>query len=321
MVQGFSTTGWLGQIQGFGKTQDDQLQLSTLNGFNLELMTGAQMLVSLANSLVFNYTGREFEIASPNLLVNFTQPLLRGAWARVVTQSLSLQELAVLYNLRNFAHYRRTFYVGLVASGGYLGLLNQLQNIRNQEQIVKAFARNNLQYEAEFKSGLKSVLELQQVAFQYQTSQVTLLGQEASLQTSLDAFKVGLGLPPELEVRLDDTVLQQFQLNDPKLDTMRTENDARHLSLLQADELPRTEMTAAAKGLQKAYDDLEKRQIVAKNELRRWQIRLEAERKRGFFGPDAIRTRPTTSGGRTSPARSKLASTSGKNRTGTIATG
>ena len=141
MVQGFSNSGWLGQIQGFGKTQDDQLQLSTLNGFNLELMTGAQMLVSLANSLVFNYTAKGgFELASPNLLINFTQPLLRGAWARIVTQPLSLQERGVLYALRSFAHFRRTFYVGLVAGSGYLGLLNQLQTIRNQEQIVKSFA-------------------------------------------------------------------------------------------------------------------------------------------------------------------------------------
>ena len=100
----------------------------------------------------------------------------------------------MLYTLRTFAHYRRTFYVGLVASSGYLGLLNQLQNIRNQEQIVKAFARNNLQYEAEFKAGLKSVIELQQVAFQYQSSQVTLLGQEANLQTALRHLQ-GLARP------------------------------------------------------------------------------------------------------------------------------
>ncbi len=320
MVQGFSTSGWLGQVIGYGKTQDDQLQLSTLNGFNLELMTGAQMLVSLANNLVFNYTGHEFTVASPNLLINFAQPLLRGAWARIVTQGLSLQERGVLYALRTFAHYRRTFYVGLVASGGYLGLLNQLQNIRNQEQIVKAFARNNLQYEAEFKAGLKSVIELQQVAFQYQNSQVILLGQEASLQTSLDTFKVSLGLPPEMEVRLDDSVLQQFQLNDPRLDTMRTENDERHLKLLQADEPPRDELTGGAKQLQKAYDELEKEQLLAKKELRRWQIRLEAVRKRGFSGPDATLDKAYYERRADLRGRSKPVSRSGNCRSRTIAT-
>ena len=88
-------------------------------------------------------------------------------------------------------------------------------------------------------------------------------------------------------MRLDDTVLQQFQLNEPRLDTMRTENDERHLKLLQSDEPPRDELTTAARDLQKAYDELEKQQILAKKELRRWQIRLEAERRRGFSGPDS----------------------------------
>ena len=139
MVHGFSTTGLLGQILGYGKTRDDQVQLSTLNGFSLQLMTGAQMLVQLANSLVFNYTpANGFEVASPNLLINFTQPLLRGAWARIATQGLSLQERGVLYQLRSFAHYRRTFYVNQVAGGGYLGLLSQLQQIRNYAYIVKS---------------------------------------------------------------------------------------------------------------------------------------------------------------------------------------
>ncbi|MGC8639759.1 MAG: TolC family protein [Isosphaeraceae bacterium] len=291
MVQGFSTTGILGEILGYGKTRDDQVQLSTLNGFTLQLMTGAQMLVQLANSLVFNYTpSKGFEVATPGLLVNFTQPLLRGAGARIATQGLSLQERAVLYDLRNFAHYRRTFYVNLVASAGYLGLLGQLQTIRNQEAIVKSYSHNNEQYDAEFTSGFKSVIELNQVAYQYQLNQVNLLSLEAGLQTSLDVFKYQqLGLPPELEVRLDDAMLQQFQLNEPRLDAMRTENDARNLRLLQQEKPPRAALAAAAKELQGAYDELEKYQIQVKKELRLWQTRLEAERKRGFAGPDRAR--------------------------------
>ena len=116
---------------------------------------------------------------------------------------------------------------------------------------------------------------------------MTLLGQEANLQTSLDAFKVQLGLPPEMEVRLDDTVLQQFQLNDPRLDAMRTENDARHLRLLQigpaAPIRAGRSRPAASEGLRRAG----RTAAPGQEELRRWQIRLEAERKRGFSGPDA----------------------------------
>jgi hypothetical protein len=289
MVQGFSTTGILGQIQGFTrKNRNDQVQLNTLNGFNLELMTGAQLAVSLANNLVFEYTGRAFQVAVPNLLINFTQPLLRGAWARIVTQQLSLQERGVLYALRGFAHYRRTFYVGLVAGAGYLGLLNQLQNLRNQEQNLKSLERNLQQYEAE-AGFTKTLLERDQIANTYQTAQLSVLGVEAQLQTSLDLFKIQIGLPTELEVKLDDRILQQFQLNDPGLDDLRTRNDALHLRLIQKDDPPRSELIAAAKQLQQFYEALERTRIEARNELSRWQSRLEAERKRGFAGPDAAR--------------------------------
>lgn len=164
----------------------------------------------------------------------------------------------MLYALRTFAHYRRAFYVGLIASNGYLGLLNQFQGIRNLEQNLKSFARNLQQYEAELQGGFKSVLERDQIAFQYQSAQVSLLKSEVQLQNQLDLFKVQLGLPPELEVRLDDTVLQQFQLNDARLDELRTRNDALHLSLLQKEEMSRPELGATAKQLQAAYEELER---------------------------------------------------------------
>jgi hypothetical protein len=289
MIQGFSTTGIFGQIQGFTrKTKNDQVQLSTLNGFDLQLMTGAQLAVSLANNLVFEYTGRAFQVAAPNLLINFTQPLLRGAWARIVTQQLSLQERGVLYALRDFAHFRRTFYVGLVAGSGYLGLLNQLQGIRNLEQNLRSLDRNLQQYEAE-AGFTKTLLERDQIANQDQSAQLSILSQEATYQTSLDLFKIQLGLPPELDVRLDDGILQQFQLNDPALDELRTRNDALHLRLIQSDDPPRTELSAAGKQLQQSFEALERTRAEVERELIRWQTRLEADRKRGFSGPDAAR--------------------------------
>jgi outer membrane protein TolC len=291
MVQGFSNWATFYQTQGYGRKASNQLQLSSLNGYNLELMTGAQMLVSLANSLVFEYSGKGFQVASPNLLVNFTQPLLRGAWARIATQNLSLQERGVLYALRSFAHFRRNFYVGLVAGSGYLGLLTQLQNIRNLEQNLKSFDRNLQQYEAELQGGFKTVLERDQIAVAYQSAQVTLLGAEAQLQTQLDTFKIQLGMPPELEVRLDDKVLRQFQLNDPKLDDLRTRNDELHLRLIQTDEPARSDLTAAGEQLRKAQGELKRIRAQVGDELRRWQDRLEAERRRGFGGPDAAQDR------------------------------
>ncbi|MDR3623296.1 MAG: TolC family protein [Paludisphaera borealis] len=291
MVQGFSQNGVFFQHLGNFRNNSNQLQLASANGFNKEFMTGAQLLVDLANTLVFEYSGKGFHVASPNLAINFTQPLLRGAWARIVTQALSLQERGVLYALRDFAHYRRVFYVNLIASNGYLGLLTQLQSIRNQEENLKSLERNLQMYEAELQGGYKTVLERDQVAQGYQQSQLILLQAEAGLQTQLDTYKLTLGLPPELKVRLDDSALEPFQLNDVKLDELRASNDRLYLGLygkndIPDSEIPRSTLAAAARQLQSALTELSTVNTKSFAELGGWQSKLDAERKKGFEGPD-----------------------------------
>ncbi|MDG3002887.1 TolC family protein [Paludisphaera mucosa] len=287
MIQGFSRNGLF--FQHFGNTRNDsnQLQLSTDTGFTRQFMSGAQLLVDFANTVVFEYSGKGFNVAGPNLAINFTQPLLRGAWARIATQALSLQERGVLYAVRSFAHYRREFYVGLIAGNGYLGLLTQLQSIRNQEENLDSLERNLAQFEAELAGGFKSVLERDQIAQEYQSSQLSLLQAEAGLQTQIDLFKVQLGLPPEMAVRLDDAELDPFQLNDPKLDRLRTENQALFLSLLQADDAPKELLAEAGRRVGAGFAELEGVLKEARDELGRWRERLAAERGKGFKGPDA----------------------------------
>jgi Outer membrane efflux protein len=270
---------------------NNQLLLTAANGFTLNLMSGGQLLVNLANSIVFEFSNKGVQVVSPNLTVSFVQPLLRGAWARVVTQGLSLQERNVLYNLRAFAEFRRQFYVSLVASGGlvsntgYLSLLNQLQNIRNLEKNVQLSRQNLTLLEAEFPR-TKSALDVSLVANQYQGFQVNLLSAQAGLQTLLDGFKISLGLPTEVEVRIDDAPLDQFELNDERLESMRAQTEALLLRLVQSDELPRPELADVAQELKKMYDELEgiHNQVVTESE--RWQKKLDATEKQGFEGPE-----------------------------------
>ena len=89
---------------GTGENESNQLQLTGRGGFNKRFMSGAQLLVDFANTLVFEFsgTGKGTNLSSSSLLVSVTQPLLRGAFARIVTQPLSLQERAVLYAIRDF---------------------------------------------------------------------------------------------------------------------------------------------------------------------------------------------------------------------------
>ena len=104
--------------------------------------------------------------------------------------------------------------------------------------------------------------------------------------TSLDAFKINLGLPPEVEVRIDDSPLDQFELNDDRLEAMRARTDALLLQLVQSDVLPVAELAGHAQTLQKMYDELETIHDLVLAESARWQKKLDATRKQGFEGPE-----------------------------------
>jgi outer membrane protein TolC len=165
-------------------------------GFTKAFYSGANLSVEFLNNMLFEYDGAGFQTVGTSITTNFSQPLLRGALARNVTQPLSLLERAMLYAVRDFAHYRRSLYVETVAGSGYLGLLQQTQAIRNAEENLASLKRNLEETEALVRANFKSQSERDQVALSYQQAQVALLSQEANLETTLDAFRVELGLPP-----------------------------------------------------------------------------------------------------------------------------
>jgi len=265
---------------GSGVTNSNQLQLFTQEAVNWSFYSGAQLLVNFANSMIFEYNGKGFQTVNSGLLVSLTQPLLRGAFARNVTQPLSLGERATLYTVRNFAHFRRQFYVATVS--GYLELLAQVQQVRNLQSQVDALKRNLDEYNALVRAGLIDSLQRDNIAQSYQTARLGLLGQEASFQTSLDAYRVDqLGMPADFPIKVDEALLRRFELNDPKLDDLRSANDKLYLSLLQYDAPPaKPVMADTARSLLDEFRQLVEVAGSVEGELARWRGRLEAGKGR-----------------------------------------
>jgi hypothetical protein len=63
-------------------------------------------------------------------------------------------------------------------------------------------------------------LDVAQLETSLRNSQNSLRSREISLKTSMDVYKISLGLPPDIVVTLDDSLLEQFQFIDPKLTDM-----------------------------------------------------------------------------------------------------
>src|SRR5581483_12160278 len=81
--------------------------------------------------------------------------------------------------------------------GGYYGLLQTLQQIRNQKFNITGLRDSLAQLQELYDAGrIPNPLQVEQARQALYSGQTTLITNIAAYETRLDAFKVQLGLPP-----------------------------------------------------------------------------------------------------------------------------
>jgi outer membrane protein TolC len=233
----FTTAGPL--HSGGRKSQlevDDTLQMQRL------LAGGGELVVGAANSLVWQFAGPD--TFQTNTLLNFSllQPLLRAGGRAVVLENLTQSERALLANVRQMEFFRHGFYVQTIAgrppipapargginlnnigpttqgaTGGILALLSDQVRIRNQKANVAGLRDSVDQIEANYDAGRIDRLQLDQARQALFSAQRSLLSLETGHDDRLDAYKITLGMPPQLNVHIDDPLLAPLVLIHPKL--------------------------------------------------------------------------------------------------------
>lgn len=99
--------------------------------------------------------------------------------------------------------------------GGYIGVLQDQQNIRNQEANVVGLRDTWAQLEAAYDAGrIDNRFQVDFARQAYFTGQSVLLNTKAAYQTNLDAFKLSMGLPPDVNLVARDRLLDRFNLID-----------------------------------------------------------------------------------------------------------
>jgi hypothetical protein len=200
--------------------------------------TAGELLVGFANSFVFEFTGGDANLAASLANFSLIQPLLRGAGKDVALEDLTFDERKLLANLRAYAQFRQGFYTQIAVGelgvttpqrggfgttllsfsgggsvGGYLGLLRQSQLIRNSRDNLNLQRRTRDRLEALLENDLIDLVQVDQSRQDVQSAEANLLRLENAYALLLDRFKTNtLGLPPDLPVELDETLIQQFQL-------------------------------------------------------------------------------------------------------------
>lgn len=205
---------------------------------------GGQLVADFANSIVWQFSGTDTNTNVSLLNFNFIQPLLRlGGRARVL-ERLTLQERNLIYNVRQMEQYRQGFYAQVVTGrdpgdgptqralgqgvgnpipsstgvGGYFGLLQSQVIIKNQEANVATLRDSLTRLQEEFDSNrLKDRFQVELARQALYRQQSLLLSTKANFQTSLDTFKLLLGIAPDVDLNVSDGMLNQFELIDPEV--------------------------------------------------------------------------------------------------------
>lgn len=202
--------------------------------------TAGELVAGFANSFVFEFTGTDANLSASLLNFTFLQPLLRGAGRDIALEQLTFSERTLLANLRSYEQFRQGFYTqvavgelgvsgpqrggrgtnlqifsGQAGLSGYVGLLQQLQQIRNSEDNLSLQLRTLAQLEALLEAGVIDLVQVDQFRQSVERERASLLQSRNDYLTALDRFKTRtLGLPPNLPIDLDDELIKQFQLVD-----------------------------------------------------------------------------------------------------------
>ncbi|MEX2185486.1 MAG: hypothetical protein WD875_01775 [Pirellulales bacterium] len=250
--------------------------------------TGGEMVVGLANSIVWQFSGPDTHAYNSLIDFSLVQPLLRAGGRDVVMERLTIAERTLLANVRQMERFRQGFATEIVTgrdagpgpsrrggffggsglegftgtgtggfgrvgglggaggggtggiaggagaarAGGFLGLLQSQQEIKNLKDNVAALRDSLERLELQAKSPRPRTPEAIRALFQVElarqalhNSSSRLLTAENDYQSQLDNYKINLGMPPDLPVQIKDPLLDRFNLIDESLTKLQSGGD------------------------------------------------------------------------------------------------
>jgi len=243
-----------------GVSTSESIDASTTLGSRWLLKGGGALALTLTNNFARFLTGGASEVGSSALFASFAQPLIRDFGSTIETEELLQAERDLLYQLRDFTRYRKSFAVR-IASQYYSVLLNR-EIARNNYSGLLA-VNLNLEREQAFQAeGLRTLLEVGRLEQQSLQQDLRWTQSITRYKRDLDTFKILIGLTADDNIILDDNELELISetgMTDPDLDldqaldmAMRTRLDL-YTSLDQVQDSAR-KIRVAANQLQPALD-------------------------------------------------------------------
>ena len=185
---------------------EENWDTSTNFGVSKLLADGAQIGINLSSDFLRNLTGDPSRTAASILAVKIIQPLWRGAGRAVVTENLTQSERNVIYSVRSFARYERTFTVSIASS--YYRVLQQRDVVRNQQSNYQNLIVARERTESLAEAGRLPEFQVDQARQNELSAKNDWIDAIQQYYEALDNLKIDLGLPTDANVDLDNVDLE-----------------------------------------------------------------------------------------------------------------
>lgn len=236
------------------------LNLGTAAGVGKVFAGGTRALLGFANQVIFNFSGSNPRVPTiqSTIPIQFVIPLLRGAGRAVVLENLTSAERDLLYQIRTFTRFRQQFFTSVLVGGagapggagvadptvGFLPLLQQFLVAENNLRNVRELEQFLLKY-SELAKGAPSGISEREVNLVRQnllSSKASLIQIVVNLRNQMDSYKIQLGLPPDIPLTLDRSVISDFQTPFRKIERWsQLDDQSRDFELVEGylEELPK----------------------------------------------------------------------------------
>jgi len=201
---------------------DGQATLSRLFG------AGALVVGDIGLELFRNLAQADGWDAVSSLGLSISQPLLRGFGREVVQEPLTQAERDLVYEVRAYERFRRTFAVD-VATRIYR-ILQQADVVKNERSNLENLELLRQRNEVLAAAGRLSDIQVDQARQDELQSRERLISEEQRYETLLDAFKLFLGLPIQSPLACDPAELARLG-EGPSFDPDRPEEPLVALAL------------------------------------------------------------------------------------------
>jgi outer membrane protein TolC len=204
---GLRTTG---DVSGRVDGQSDEAQTADIDGgfgFSQLLDSGALVFANIGVSLFRGLLSSDDWDPVGNLGLSITQPLLAGFGRQVVLEPLTQAERNVLYEVRSYERFRRTFAFDL--ADDYFRILQSYDALANARANFESLSRLRLRNEALGQAGRLSEIQVDQARQDEFRARTNLIDEQQNLESLLDDFKDLLGLPIDYPLALDPIELEK----------------------------------------------------------------------------------------------------------------